>query len=198
MPKRKCSICGKEIVSGDETVDYKQKKVHKACFEILMRQALKERNTLQKNTQKKKEPVEQKPVKELKDGLSEEEYQEKQKLFDLIRKYENTTKLSAKTYKLIDDLRNKGKKYSYDDIRNAIYWKHELSGDNSVDWTDFAGLIVYFIDDALEWYAANQVVQEKNQEILDSKAQLYSNVIIKKKVPEPAVKEIDIASIGSG
>ena len=55
MPKRKCSICGKEIVSGDETVDYKQKKVHKACFEILMRQALKERNTLQKNTQKKKE-----------------------------------------------------------------------------------------------------------------------------------------------
>jgi hypothetical protein len=44
----------------------------------------------------------------------------------------------------------------------------------------------------------SRIVYVKNQEILDSKAQLYSNVIIKKKVPEPAVKEIDIASIGSG
>jgi hypothetical protein len=200
MPRRKCSICEKWITKEEETVPYKGSLVHKECFDILMRQAIKEEKKSEYEKKKKKSESKKesaKPVIEIKQGLSEEEFKKKQDLFDLIRKYEGLPKLTAKTYKIVEDLMKKNH-YSYEDVKKAIIWKHDIEQDPNVDWSDFAGLIVYFIDDALNWYKEQEEIQNQNEKIITENDSLYNLKVITKNVPKRNVKEIDLSTIGSG
>lgn len=200
---KKCAICNNFIKENEESCSYKGNTVHKTCLDAMARQALKDAEVKKsKETtikKKAKDPVLKKesPVKELKEGLSEEEYQEKQMLFDLIRSIQGTEKLSAKTYKIIDNLRKMPRRnYTYDQIRKAILWKR--SNDNgNINWSDFAGYIIYFIDDGIKAWDDADKANGQNAEIIKDKT-IYSERIIKRPAPKSSVKLIDIGSIGEG
>ena len=197
---RKCAICGNFIKQDEESCTYKGKLVHKLCLDAMARQALKdaEDKKSRKETKKKSDPPETKkivPVKELKEGLSEEEYKEKQELFDLIRSIQGTNELSAKTYKIIDNLHKMSRRnYSYEQIRKAILWKRN-NDDGNINWSDFAGFIIYFIDDAIKAWSDAEEANGKNAEIIKNK-DIYYERVIKRPVPKSSTNQIDIGCIG--
>jgi hypothetical protein len=197
---KKCTICGNPIKQDEESCTYKGKLVHKLCLDAMARQALKdaEDKKSRKETKKKSDPSEiQKivTVKELKEGLSEEEYKEKQELFDLIRSIQGTKELSAKTYKIIDNLHKMPRRnYSYEQIRKAILWKRN-NDDENINWSDFAGFIIYFIDDAIKAWSDAEEANGKNAEIIKNK-DIYYERVIKRPVPKSSTNQIDIGCIG--
>ena len=87
MGKRKCKVCGKMIDSDkEEYQEYKGRLVHPDCFRNLVKEL--NANAKQKKAEKKAKITGTPTVKtkELKDGMSEEEFKEFTLLFNLVYK----------------------------------------------------------------------------------------------------------------
>ena len=95
-----------------------------------------------KSENKKETTSKKSPQKEIKAGLSEEEYQEKKKLCDYLRE-KLKRDLSIKIYKLIDDYIKKYK-VTYSDIYETLYWYYSIES-NPIEG-DMIGIFPYIYD----------------------------------------------------
>lgn len=190
MAKRKCVICGEYIENNDESVPYKNRYAHIKCFNVAMKVVTAEKN---KRTTSNEADTKRKPQKELKEGLSEEEYQEKKKLCDYIR--EKTKKdITVKIYKLIDDYRKKYK-LSYLDMYETLFWYFSIE-ENPIEG-DMVGLIPYIFDEAKEQLNTMKAAQKSCQEKLERLSTMYPQKTIKSPViGERKIDQIDISMIG--
>lgn len=191
MPKRKCVICGKYIENNEDSVPYKNRYAHTNCFNI----AIKVATTNKSEKAKSKAPPVSKPKaqKELKEGLSEEEYQEKKKLCDYIR--EQTKKeLTIKIYKLIEDYKKKYK-LSYEDMYRTLYWYFTTQG-HPVEG-DMIGIIPYAYDEAKTSIEKMQELQKDCQNKMAHMQELYPDKTISSPIiGDRKIDQIDISKIG--
>lgn len=185
----KCVFCGSTIENSFDEIPYKNRYAHKNCF-----------NTAMKTTvTKKKEHIEAKkktlgrakPKAELKDALSEEEYQDKISLFNYLRKLLNKDELPAKIYKLTEDYIKKYE-FTYSGILNTLIYYFDLCN-HGVDG-DCIGIVPYYYADAKEYFDHYQTALNSNKVVeVDS---IYKEKKVKIKTPQVTPKLIDISRIG--
>lgn len=188
--KRKCVICGEYIDNNSESVPYKGRHAHASCFNVAMKVVATEKRAKLDKTVKKPKT---KPQKELKEGLSEEEFQSKKKLCDFIR-INTHEDLSIKIYKLIDDYRKKYK-LTYENMYDDLYWYFEIEK-NPVNG-DMIGLIPYIHDEAQRYYRIIRNAQKDCMDKISHINEMYPEkkigIIKKSKVNLP---QIDMAQLG--
>lgn len=193
MGVRKCVICGQIIKPTDETVPYKKRHAHVQCFNNVMKITTSEKR--QKVEEKKKTVSTTKPKKvQYKDAVTEEEYQEKQRFYNIIKQITKTENLEPKIYKLAEDYVNKYG-FTYDGMTRCMDYiarvlEMTITGDGM-------GLIPYYYAEAEKHALTIAETREKNKdltpEITDNFYEKCS-ILIKKK--RPKIKQINIEEIG--
>ena len=83
--RRKCKICGEWIEDNNDSVKYKNGYAHTHCFDIAMKVTV---SNKKESLQSKKKTTSKKPQKELKDGLSEEEYKALKEWDCIVREFD--------------------------------------------------------------------------------------------------------------
>lgn len=191
MAKRKCVICGEYIENNDESVPYKKRYAHINCFNVAMKIVTTDKN--KKTTANTTASPKKKPQKELKEGLTEEEYQDKTKLCDYIRE-KTKNDLTVKIYKLIDDYKKKYK-LTYKDMYMTLYWYFSIEG-NPIEG-DMVGIIPYTYDEAKRNMQKLQETQEDCKNKIKKIQEFYPNKTISSPVVgERVIDQIDISKIG--
>lgn len=194
MAVKKCALCNQSILKTDEAVPYKNGRfVHSSCFNIAMKTIKKEKDKEleeKKKTSKTKSKATPKPKPELKDAMSEEEYQEKKQYYDYLRTLidgEMTTKIYALTEDYI-------KKYDFTflSMYRTLVYLHEIVEKDLIG--DVVGIIPYYHSEAQNYYQSIEQVEDKNKDIDTSK--MYKEKVIYIKPKQRINKQIDIMSIG--
>ena len=194
MAYKKCLICG-ETILDEQSVPYKGRFVHLQCFNIAMK-------TLHKDkTEKLKEKKEnipiskkvKKPKMELKDSLSEEEYEYKQKYYEYLRQLINDTQLSTKIYVLSEDYIKKYN-FTFKGMYLTLLYENEILGKQLTG--DIIGIIPYCYEEAKQYYISIENIKNENENVDISK--MYKEKIIKIEPKHKKIHQIDISKIGEG
>jgi len=190
--KRKCKICDRWIDDNSKSLKYKTGYAHIECFNIAIKVANTEKKEGLQSKKKTKTPI-AKPQKELKDGLSEEEYSDKKQLCDYIRSLIKED-LSVKIYKLMDDYKKKYK-ISYKQIYEDLYWYFDIT-DHTIDG-DVIGIVPYCHTEAQKYYESIARAQTSCQEHLNGLSEMYKEVVaVAPAVKQPIKPQIDLATLG--
>ena len=192
MGKRKCAICGEWIDDNSESVPYKKRYAHLKCFNVAMQVVVSEKSRGEKTSVKTKE-VKTRPQKEVKAGLSEEEYLEKKQLCDYLRKCLNTD-ITIKIYKLMEDYIKKYK-VSYHEIYETLYWYYSI--ENNPVQGDMIGIFPYIYDEAKKKMAVIENAQKDcTGKINDMQKMYQEKVLTAPDIRERVIEQIDISKIG--
>lgn len=192
MAARKCVICNELL--DEQGVPYKGRYAHQKCFNIAMKTLQKDKNKeIDKVTEKKKVGRKAKPKAELKEALSEEEYQKKQQYYKYLRQLLDGEELSAKIYALTEDYIGRYK-FSYESMYQTLVYLHEIIEKELTG--DIVGIIPYYHNEATQYYESVNKVAELNKDIDISKMYKEKTIIIQPK--KRKIKQIDIESIGKG
>lgn len=202
MAVKKCAICYKPIVEGQECVPYKTRYAHALCMQELTKQ-------ISSNTKKPKAKREPKVKtvlveKQIAPSVSEEEFQKQKKLIDYLEKISGEP-VTVKAKKLIKDYIEKYK-LTYEGILNALVYFYEMQG-NPVK-NDCVGIVPYVYEEAQAFMKDIKEADEYNSKIEESviheeyrkkceREQAFFTAwryIPKPEFPEP--EEIDISKIG--
>lgn len=143
---------------------------------------------------KEKKKVASKPKVELKDGLTEKEFQEKKALHDTIRKIQGNDKITAKTHKLISDYIDKYG-FSFIGIKQALEYFYIIQGNNFRE--DAVGIIPYTYDEAQNFYKMGEKTLEVNADVnLNIISNMYKKQTVKVSPKRLEIEQIDIGNIG--
>lgn len=190
--KRKCAICGEWIENNSESVPYKKRYAHLKCFNVAMQVVTTEKSS-KKNTSVKAKTVKVTPQKEVKAGLTEEEYQEKRQLCDYLRECLKKD-ITVKIYKLIEDYIKKYK-VSYHEIYETLYWYYSIES-NPIQG-DMIGIFPYILDDAKAQLNTIRNAQKDCEEKVKNLPSMYPDKVIKAPVVgKRIIDQIDISKIG--
>ena len=193
MATRKCVICNEPLID-EQGVPYKGRYAHQKCFNIAMKTLQKDKNKeIDKVAEKKKVGRKAKPKAELKEALSEEEYQKKQQYYKYLRQLLDGEELSAKIYALTEDYIERYK-FSYESMYQTLMYLHEIIEKELTG--DIVGIIPYYHSEAMQYYESVNKVAELNKNIDISKMYKEKTIIIQPK--KRKIKQIDIESIGKG
>lgn len=191
MARRKCKICNEWIEDNADSISYKNGYVHKQCFNIAMKVTTTEKKESLSKKSKVKTP---KPQKELKEGLSEEEYQDKKKLCDYIRELTRED-ISVATYKLIEDYKKKYK-ITYEQMYSDLYWYFDICN-HAVEGDMVIGIVPMCHTEAQKYYESIRQSNASCQANLEKLPNMYKKswaVTSTENRSKPV--QIDIAAIG--
>lgn len=178
MAKHKCFFCGKFIEEGENEVPYKNRYAHTVCFNNSMKMLTKDKKEKLNEAASKKKKKAPKPKAELKNPMSEEDYQEKKRFFDYIRSYyldNEEDKLPAKVYVLAEKyIEQYG--YTYESMYKTLVYMREIK---CMDLHgDAVGMIPYLSDEAVDYYTELVNVEENNKDIDVSKMYRTKSVVV--------------------
>lgn len=191
MAKRKCAICGEWIEDNNDSVPYKKRYAHLNCFNVAMKVVTTEKKP--KSTKVVQKNIKKAPQKEVKTGLTEEEYQEKKQLCDFIRE-KTKADITIKIYKLIDDYIKKYK-VTYKDIYETLYWYYSIES-NEVKG-DMIGIFPYVYNEAKNAMDNIRGAQKNCQEKMSEMISMYPEKVLKlPDIENRIIDQIDISKIG--
>ncbi len=192
MANKKCLICG-ETILDEQSVPYKGRFVHLQCFNIAMKtlhkdkiEKLEEKKETNSNTNKTR-----KPKAELKNSLSEEEYENKQKYYDYLRQLTNDTQLSTKIYVLSEDYIKKYN-FTFHDMYLTLVYEHEILGKELIG--DIVGIIPYCYEEAKQYYISIENIKNESNNM--NLSEMYKEKTIKIEPKHKKIHQIDISKIG--
>lgn len=191
--KRKCVICGKWIEDNTQSIPYKNRYAHVNCFDKEMRKIHKEKTKQLKDAEEKsKKKNKAKPKAELKEAVSEQEYQEKKQYYQYLRTLCND-ELSAKSYALSENYIDRYG-FTWNTMYLTLVYLHEIIQKDLEG--DVVGIIPYYYTEAQKHYENVKKVKELNEDV-DTK-NMYRNKIIHINpcAKRRKIKQIDIESIG--
>lgn len=193
MGKRKCAICGEWIDDNSESVPYKKRYAHLKCFNVAMQVVVSEKSRGEKATSAKPKTAKLTPQREVRAGLSEEEYQEKKQLCDYIRKCLNSD-ISIKIYKLMEGYIKKYK-VSYHEIYETLYWYYSI--ENHPIQGDMIGIFPYIYDEARKELEVIENAQKDCAEKIGDIQRMYQEkTLTAPDIKDRVMKQIDISKIG--
>lgn len=191
--QRKCVICN-ELIVDEQGVPYKGRYAHQKCFNIVMKTLQKDKNKqIDKIAEKKKVSRKARPKAELKEALSEEEYEKKQQYYKYLRQLIEENELSAKVYALTEDY-IKRYEFTYESMYQTLVYLHEIVEKDLTG--DVVGIIPYYHSEAMQYYESINKVAELNKNIDISNMYKEKTIIIQPR--KRKIKQIDIESIGKG
>lgn len=191
--QKKCVICNELITDGCD-VPFKGRYAHQKCFNDTIKKVQSEKSKqIDKVAEKKKTSRKPKPRAELKEALSEEEYEKKQKYYKYLREIIGCGELNVKVYALTEDY-IKRYNFTYETMQKTLFYLYEilekdLSG-------DVVGLIPYYYSEAMQYYESIDKVAILNENIDVSQMYKEKTIVIQPK--KRKIKQIDIESIGKG
>lgn len=190
--KRVCVLCGLTIEDNNDSVPYKKRYAHTACFRAAAKaiHVDKEEKVKKKEAEKKIKPP-SKPKAELKDALSDEEYVQKNLYYDYIRKTTGIAELPVKVYALTD---NYIKKYdfTFQGMYATLTYMHDILEKQFGE--DIVGLIPYYYTEAQAHYKTVKAVGDRNKDINTKGMYKHKTVYIDTK--KKKIKQLDITTIG--
>ena len=202
MGKRKCPICnnllGYEIDDKEHVVPYKNRYAHTTCFNNMLKLTNKEKKKelAEKAASSKKKKAKPVVIDSIRDGLTEEEFQNKKMFFNTLRELLKTEELEAKVYKVAEDYIRKYK-FDYAGMKGTLDYYYGVLGKEI--YGDCIGIIPYKYSEAQAYYQKVKEVEETNNELLKGVkniSDLYRTQVIKVKPKEKVIKQIDISEIG--
>lgn len=191
MGKRKCICCDEWIENNEDSVPYKGRYAHQACFNIAMKALQKDKiEKLEEKTQKgqgKKRKTQ--PKAELQDSLSEQEYRDKQEYYQYLKEIVAPT-LPAKIYVLSEEYRKKYG-FTFKGMYNTLYFLKEIEEKKLLG--DIVGIIPYYYNKADEYIQSIERVREKNKD--KDINMMYQEKVIKIPTYKKKNRQIDITSV---
>lgn len=190
--KRVCVLCGLTIEDNNDSVPYKNRYAHTACFRAAAKaiHVDKTEKVKKKEVEKKIKSV-SKPKAELKEALSDEEYIQKNLYYDYIRKTTGITKLPVKIYALTE---NYIKKYdfTFQGLYATLTYMHNILEKEFGE--DIVGLIPYYYTEAQAHYKTVKAVGDRNKDVNTEGMYKKKTVYINPK--QKKIKQLDITTIG--
>lgn len=190
--KRVCVLCGLTIEDNNDSIPYKNRYAHIACFRAAAKaiHVDKTEKVKKKEAEKKNKPA-SKPKAELKDALSNEEYIQKNLYYDYIRKTTGIAELPAKVYALTE---NYIKKYNFtfQGLYATLTYMHNILEKEFGE--DIVGLVPYYYTEAQAHYKAVQSVGDRNKNI--STEGMYKKKTVYINPKQKKIKQLDITTIG--
>ena len=190
--KRVCVLCGLTIEDNNDSIPYKNRYAHIACFRAAAKaiHVDKTEKVKKKEAEKKTKPV-SKPKAELKDALSDEEYIQKNLYYDYLCKTTGIAELPVKIYALTE---NYIKKYNFtfQGLYATLTYMHNILGKEFGE--DIVGLIPYYYTEAQAHYKAVKSVGDRNKDINTEGMYKKKTVYINPK--QKKIKQLDITTIG--
>lgn len=190
--KRVCVLCGLTIEDNSDSVPYKNRYAHTACFRAAAKaiHVDKTEKVKKKEAEKKTKPA-SKPKAELKDALSDEEYIQKKLYYDYLCKTTGIAELPVKIYALTE---NYIKKYNFtfQGLYATLTYMHNILGKEFGE--DIVGLIPYYYTEAQAHYKAVKSVGDRNKDINTEGMYKKKTVYIDPK--QKKIKQLDITTIG--
>lgn len=190
--KRKCVLCGLPIDDNNESIPYKNRYAHITCFRAAAKAIhVDKEEQVQKKAEEKKTRAKPKAQVELKDGLTDEEYIQKNLYYDYLKKNIGVSELPVKVYALTE---NYIKKYAFTFqglYATLTYMRNILEKDFG---EDIVGLIPYYYTEAQAHYKAVKGVEDRNKDVNTKGMYKHKTVYIDTK--QKKIKQIDITSIG--
>lgn len=189
MANKKCIICG-EFIKDETGVPYKSRFAHQKCFNIAIKTLQVDKTDRLEAKNNKKKTTSAKPKAELKDCLSEEEYNYKTQFYDYIRTLTEDNQLSAKVYTLSDNY-IKRYNFTFEGMLKTI--KYLVESTDKVITGDVIGIIPYYYDEAQSFFDKIEYLSEKNKNVqLDC---MYKTRVIKIRPKKNDIPIIDIKDI---
>lgn len=189
----KCCICN-ELITDEQSVPYKGRYAHQKCFNIAIKTLQKDNSKqIDKVAEKKKRGRKPKPQAELKEALSEEEYEKKQQYYKYLRSIVEEQELSAKVYALTEDY-IKRYSFTYETMYQTLVYLHEIIEKDLTG--DIVGIIPYYYSEAMQYYDSINKVLELNEGV--DVSNMYKEKTIRVQPKKRKVKQIDIESIKKG
>lgn len=191
MPRyKKCVICNENIIN-ESGVPYKGRYAHQKCFNIAIQTLQKDKKEKQQEKVKKKGKT-AKPQAELKEALSEEEYQKKKKFFEYLRELLNDD-LPSKVYVVTEGYIKKYN-YTYENMYLTLVYLSEIKEKDLHG--DIVGIIPYYYDEALSYQKSVQKVEEINRDI--DVSGMYNRKTIYIRPKQRRRKQLNIENITKG
>lgn len=190
--KRVCVLCGLTIEDNNDSVPYKKRYAHTACFRAAAKaiHVDKEEKVKKKEAEKKIKPA-SKPKAELKDALSDEEYIQKNLYYDYIRKTTGIAELPVKVYALTDNYIKKYE-FTFQGMYATLTYMHNILGKEFGE--DIVGLIPYYYTEAQAHYKTVKAIGDRNKDINTKGMYKHKTVYIDTK--KKKIKQLDITTIG--
>lgn len=167
MRYKKCVICGEPILSEEDSIPYKEKKhAHIKCFDLNMKilgnqKQEKLAEKAEEKQKKSKTKTKIKPVTELKDGLTDEEYNEKMLVVNYAKQILEVETLPTSFFAILN---NNMTKYghTYIGIYQTLKYLNEIEKRDLVD--NPLGLVPFYYDKALDFYKEIERVEADNKD----------------------------------
>lgn len=190
--KRVCVLCGLTIEDNNDSVPYKKRYAHTACFRAAAKaiHVDKEEKVKKKEAEKKIKPA-SKPKAELKDALSDEEYVQKNLYYDYIRKTTGIAELPVKVYALTDNYIKKYE-FTFQGMYATLTYMHDILEKQFGE--DIVGLIPYYYTEAQAHYKTVKAIGDRNKDINTKGMYKHKTVYIDTK--KKKIKQLDITTIG--
>lgn len=190
--KRVCVLCGLTIEDNNDSVPYKKRYAHIACFRAAAKaiHVDKEEKVKKKEAEKKIKPA-SKPKAELKDALSDEEYVQKNLYYDYIRKTTGIAELPVKVYALTDNYIKKYE-FTFQGMYATLTYMHDILEKQFGE--DIVGLIPYYYTEAQAHYKTVKAIGDRNKDINTKGMYKQKTVYIDTK--KKKIKQLDITTIG--
>lgn len=190
--KRVCVLCGLTIEDNNDSVPYKKRYAHTACFRAAAKaiHVDKEEKVKKKEAEKKIKPA-SKPKVELKDALSDEEYVQKNLYYDYIRKTTGIAELPVKVYALTDNYIKKYE-FTFQGMYATLTYMHDILEKQFGE--DIVGLIPYYYTEAQAHYKTVKAIGDRNKDINTKGMYKHKTVYIDTK--KKKIKQLDITTIG--
>ena len=204
----KCKVCGRNIDPDSPYVSLHDGSggiAHPKCFNSIMgavktkrKTQAKEREEARKEKEKQQSEKEFETIKKTPEkGLSEQESAIKRAFFQKLSDCINNPQFPAYVYKIAQDyIKDYG--FTYEGMTDTLHYYcdilgRELSGDGM-------GIIPYYYDKALEFFANAERVNRENEEIIKSYGgnlkNMYPTRTYKPRLPNRTPDLIDIEQIG--
>ena len=184
MPRlKKCKLCGLPIQPDEPFVPIEQRYAHERCFDNWSKTLIGSKSKSLKEKKKTKTEKKRKVVPELKDGLSEEEYQEKVRYYQYFGQL--VEEISPKIRKLSEDYMRKYR-ISYKELYQTLMYLNEIS---SVDLKgDIIGILPFYFTQAKNYYEELKVIEKNNENVQP----MYQHKKIQVKPKKRKIIQLDI------
>lgn len=190
--KRKCVCCGEEIEGNEPSIPYKGRYAHEKCFNVAIKTLQKDKKDKLSKKEEAKRAKKTKPKAELKDALSEEEYQDKKQFYQYIKSLLETEELPVKIYAITND-NIKKYNFTFKGMLQTLVYLNEILCKNLSG--DIVGIIPYYYTEAEKYYQKVEEVKEINKE--KDLSGMYAVRTVQVRPKKNLSNQIDITSIGN-
>lgn len=192
MAYKKCVVCGKPLksVSEEDSVPFKGRLAHRDCFNLSMKilgndkqEKLAEKAEHKLKQNKKNTKI--RPVTELKDGLSDEEYKEKMLVVNYLKQILDVEVLPTSFFAILSNEMTKYG-YTYSGVYQTLKYLYDIKEREISD--NILGLVPYYYDEAQTFFNEVQKVAEKNAN--KNINNMYKEKVVVIKPKERVIKQL--------